>query len=213
MDNGRQVDLKGLILAAEDNIDLPDTGFIDYQTAVNKVGEDIKYLTGFKNHTVQPVVAQHIYNSETTNGYYIIKSVYKPAEVGNDYVLEFKANLDAKTNQYNYIRMDYEFLHSKESATETFYSAEDISEDVKNKISVYVKEMLSVLGYKCKGDIFNYHIASINYDKTNSPDVTVYTVYSAVLCEDDSSVIIRMGLYEMSNNNVYYPMDIIFSYA
>ena len=57
MAKGSQIMFSDILFYDTQDIVLSEEIGISCQEAVNKVGEDIKYLTGFKNHTKQPVAA------------------------------------------------------------------------------------------------------------------------------------------------------------
>lgn len=209
MENSRQVDLSNLIDAAKDNIDLPESGRISYQEAVNKVGEDIKYLTGFKNHTVQPVVAQLINNKYTQQGVYKIMTYLQPTETDSDHIKAFSVELGADTGRYHRIALYYDFLESYYTLLEnqTVFERIEIDEHKKKQFTEYIDEIIVFFGFS--GELFNYYI---DCEMVPNSDILCYKLHFAFIDEKTKEAIVCYIDLAETNDNIYYPMNIMIDY-
>ena len=209
MENGRQVDLSNLVDSAKENIDLSEYGKISYQEAVNKVGEDIKYFTGFKNHTVQPVVAQLINNKYTQQGVYKIMTYLQPTEVDTDRVKAFSVELGADTGRYHRIALYYDFLELYYDLLEnkTVFKRIEIDEQKKKEFTNYINETMAFFGFS--GELFNYHV---DCEIIPDSDILCYKLHFAFIDEKTKEPVVCYICLAENNDNTYYPMNIMMDY-
>lgn len=164
--------------------DIPNEDMITYQDAVNKAGEDIKYLTGFTGHTITPVFAQYI-SDDVLDEFYLIRSYKKPDVIGSDKVISFEAWIDAYTGEYLHIVIGYDF---SKAIAGNLKSIPTQTEHIE-KAQKYIEEVFSVL--------------NVDYDiETTGAMVREYKnykQYSSMI----SNWIVRC--YEIDDTGVFYP--------
>lgn len=170
----------------------PAEDMLTYQQAVNKVGEDIKYLTGFTGHTVTPVFAHYFYDDWFWGDHYVVNSYKAPEKAGSDKILSFSVITDAHTGEYKYIAISYDFAERfREQEKNVSYTVPEQNDELKQ----YVNDVFSVLNSGYTVD----RIGGTVYECENE-NIKQYLI-SMVL---NNSIYSHMRLYEFDDSGVYY---------
>ncbi len=215
MAKGSQIVFSDVLFYDTQDIVLSEESRISCQEAVNKVGEDIKYLTGFKNHTKQPVAAKMVYRERRGENEYAIRTAFFPENVEEDHVMAFDVWLGAETERYYIIRLSYDFWQPNSDLNSTNNISKEeiiIDDNKKSEIITYIKEMLSVLKIEYKNDIFNCNITGVKYKNLNVDNIGWYTVNFALIDNQNTTNLFSVNLCEPDENGIYYPKDIEIKY-
>ena len=211
MAKGSQIMFSDILFYDAQDIVLSEEIGISCQEAVNKVGEDIKYLTGFKNHTKQPVAAKMVYRERSGDNEYAIRTAFFPENVGEDHVIAFDVWLGANTGKYHSIKLSYDFWQPNSNND---IGKEDIiiDDSKKNEIITFIKEMLSVLKIEYKNDIFNCNISGLKFKNMGVDNIGQYTVSFALIDNENVINLFFVILCEPDEKEIYYPKDIYITY-
>lgn len=211
MAKGSQIMFSDILFYDTQDIVLSKETEISCQEAVNKVGEDIKYLTGFKNHTKQPVAAKMVYRERSGDNEYAIRTAFFSENVGEDHVIAFDVWLGANTGKYHSIILSYDFWQPNSNND---IGKEDIiiDDSKKNEIITFIKEMLSVLNIEYKNDIFNCNIKGVKYKNLNVDNIGWYTIKFALIDNENTKNLFSVNLCEPDEKGIYYPKDIYITY-